>query len=177
MVLTGSNAIDIFSRGSSMIPLTTFFLYYDCKYFSHNCPNNLLDFIPDICNVKQTAGKGHDTPLGHGNIYQIQLESKELWPGHGFWLCLLCDLGDVTLGQGYGIPLCHGQQSHGNFIHRETSLSQTHSSIILSLLEVWCEILSRSDKGHEDMVRTQSEQTDGQGDSYIQCNLSKPDLV
>ena len=31
------------------------------------------------------------------NINQIQHDSKELWPGHGFWVCVHCDLdfGDM----------------------------------------------------------------------------------
>ena len=46
------------------------------------------------------------------NIIQIQLGSEELWPGHGFWVCVHCvlDLGDITLGQGHDTPLGHGQQ-------------------------------------------------------------------
>ena len=57
------------------------------------------------------------------NIIQIQYGSEKLWPRHGFWVCVHCDLnlGDMTLGQGHDTPLCHGQQL--------------------------CEILSRSDKG------------------------------
>ena len=57
------------------------------------------------------------------NIIQIQLGSEELWPGHGFSVCVHCDLdlGDITLGQGHDTPLRHGQQL--------------------------CEIISRSDKG------------------------------
>ena len=46
------------------------------------------------------------------NIIQIQLGSGELWLGHGFWVCVHCDLSnrDMTLGQGYDTPLGHGQQ-------------------------------------------------------------------
>ena len=42
---------------------------------------------------------------------QIQLGSEELWPGHGFSVCLHCDLnlGDMNLDQGHSIPLGHGQ--------------------------------------------------------------------
>ena len=38
--------------------------------------------------------------------------SKELWPGHGLWVCVHCDLdlGDVTLGQAHDTTLGHGQQ-------------------------------------------------------------------
>ena len=45
------------------------------------------------------------------NIIQIQLGSEELWPGHGFWVCVHCylDLGDMTLGQCHDTPLGHGQ--------------------------------------------------------------------
>ena len=31
------------------------------------------------------------------NIIQIQLGSDELWPGHGFWVCVQCDLDDTHL--------------------------------------------------------------------------------
>ena len=31
-------------------------------------------------------------------------------PGHGFWLCVHCDLVDMNLGQGNNTPLGHGQQ-------------------------------------------------------------------
>ena len=46
------------------------------------------------------------------NIIQIQLGSEELWPGHGFPVCVHCDLdlGDMTLGQGHDTPFCYGQQ-------------------------------------------------------------------
>ena len=40
------------------------------------------------------------------NIIQIQLDSEELWPGHGFWVCVHCDfdLDDMTFGQGLKHP-------------------------------------------------------------------------
>ena len=46
------------------------------------------------------------------NIIQIQLGSKELWPGHGFPVYVHCDLdlGDMILSSGQGTPLGHGQQ-------------------------------------------------------------------
>ena len=46
------------------------------------------------------------------NIIQIQLCSLALWPGHGFWVCVHCDidLGDMTLGQGHWIPCSHWRQ-------------------------------------------------------------------
>ena len=46
------------------------------------------------------------------NIIQIQLGSEELWPWHGFPVCVHCDLdlGDMTSGQGHDTPLGHGQQ-------------------------------------------------------------------
>ena len=46
------------------------------------------------------------------NIIQIKFRSEELWPGHGFWVCVHCgiDLGDLTLVQGHDTPLGHGQQ-------------------------------------------------------------------
>ena len=45
------------------------------------------------------------------NIIQIQHGSEDLWPGHGFWVCVHCDLdlGGMTLNQGYDTPLGHGQ--------------------------------------------------------------------
>ena len=88
------------------------------------------------------------------NYIHIQLGSEELWPGHGFPVCVHCDLdlGDMTLGQGHDTPLGHGQQL--------------------------CEIISRSDKGLQsycpDTMWTDGQtdrrtdgQTDRQGDSYI----------
>ena len=62
-----------------------------------------------------TLGQGHDTSLGHGQqafkIIQIQLGSEELWPGHGYWVCVYHDLDieDMTLGQGHDTPLDQGQ--------------------------------------------------------------------
>ena len=46
------------------------------------------------------------------NINQIQHNNEELWPGHGFWVCVHCDLdlGCMNLGQGHETPLGHGQQ-------------------------------------------------------------------
>ena len=46
------------------------------------------------------------------NIIQIQLGSEELWPRHGFPVCVHCDLDlrDMTLGQGHDTLLGHGQQ-------------------------------------------------------------------
>ena len=84
------------------------------------------------------------------NIIQIQLGSEELWPGHGFPVCVHCDLDPwgMTFGQGHDTPLGHGQQL--------------------------CEILSRSDKWLRnygpDTMWTDG-QTDRQGDSYIPPNF------
>ena len=43
------------------------------------------------------------------NIIQIQHGSKELWPGHGFWLCVHSGIDllgtSMTLIQGQDIPL------------------------------------------------------------------------
>ena len=49
------------------------------------------------------------------NIIQIQLGSEELWPGHGFRVCVYFDrdLWDMILGQGNDTPLGHGQQLCG----------------------------------------------------------------
>ena len=46
------------------------------------------------------------------NKLWIQFGIEELWPGHGFWVCVHCDidLGDMTLGQGHDTHLGHGQQ-------------------------------------------------------------------
>ena len=45
------------------------------------------------------------------NIIQIQLGNEELWPGHGFSVCVHCDLdlGDMTLSQGYDTSFGHRQ--------------------------------------------------------------------
>ena len=86
------------------------------------------------------------------NIIQIQLGSEKLWPGHRFPVCVHCDLGDMTLGQGHDTPLGHGQQL--------------------------CAIISRLDKGVRsygpDMMWTDGQtdrRTDRQGDSYIPPNF------
>ena len=42
-------------------------------------------------------------------IIQIQHGSEELWPGHRFWVCVDCDLDDMTLGQGQDTPFGHEQ--------------------------------------------------------------------
>ena len=46
------------------------------------------------------------------NIIQIQHGSDELWPCHGFRLCVQCDLDlwVMTLCQGNDTPLGHGQR-------------------------------------------------------------------
>ena len=46
------------------------------------------------------------------NIIQIQLGSKELWPGHRFWVYVRCDLelSNMTLVLDHDTPLGHGQQ-------------------------------------------------------------------
>ena len=45
-------------------------------------------------------------------MIHIQNDSEELWPGHGFGVCVYCylDLRDTTFGQGHDTFLCHGQQ-------------------------------------------------------------------
>ena len=45
-------------------------------------------------------------------IHFCQHGNEEWWPGHGFWVCVHCDLelGDMTLGLGHVTPLGHGQQ-------------------------------------------------------------------
>ena len=80
------------------------------------------------------------------NIIQIQQGSGDLWPGHGFSVCVHCDLDlwDMTLGQSHDTPLGHGQQL--------------------------CEILSRSDnwvRSYGPDTMWTDGQTEGQGDSYI----------
>ena len=64
------------------------------------------------------------------NIIQIELGSEELWPGHGFLVCVHCDLdlGDMTLGHCHDTPFGHGQEL--------------------------CEILSRSNSALRIMART-----------------------
>ena len=65
-------------------------------------------------------------------VWNIQIKhgSKKLWSGHGFWVCVRYDLhfGDMTLDQGHGTSLGHGQQL--------------------------CEILSRSNIAVRAMART-----------------------
>ena len=44
--------------------------------------------------------------------YPDQLGSEEVWPEHGFWVCVHCDLDlvDMTLVQGNDTFFGHGQQ-------------------------------------------------------------------
>ena len=49
----------------------------------------------------KTFDQGHDILVGHGHqlcncVIQIQHGSNELWPGHGFWLSVHCNLDDMT---------------------------------------------------------------------------------
>ena len=46
------------------------------------------------------------------NIIPFQHKCRESWPGHWFYLCVHCylDLGYMSIGQGHGTPLNHGQQ-------------------------------------------------------------------
>ena len=66
-----------------------------------------------------TLGQGHDTPLSHGQqlceiLSRSNMTVRELWPGHGFLVCVHCDLdlGDITmtLGQGHYTPSGHWQK-------------------------------------------------------------------
>ena len=82
--------------------------------------------------------------------YPVQLGSEELWPGHGFRVCVHCDLdlGNMTFGQSHDTPLGHWQQL--------------------------CQILSRLDKwvGSYGLGTMWTDgQTDGQGDSNIPTKL------
>ena len=45
------------------------------------------------------------------NIIWIQHGSKELWPGHQFWLCVHIDieLGNMILATNNDTPFGHGQ--------------------------------------------------------------------
>ena len=45
------------------------------------------------------------------NFILIENGSKELWPGHRFWLCVHCDLelGNMTLATNHDTPCGHGQ--------------------------------------------------------------------
>ena len=93
-------------------------------------------------------------------IIQIQLDSEELLPRHGFWVCVHCDLdlGNMTLSKSHDTPLGHGKQlceilSRSNLAVRsydldlwDMSLGQGHD-IPLSHGQQLCEIISRSDKG------------------------------
>ena len=105
------------------------------------------------------------------NIIQIQHCSEEMWPGHGFWLYVHCnlDLGDMTLAQGHDTLLGHGQQvcvilSRYKMVVRSYGLDMDFRYVctVTLALRIWprfkvmtllghgqqlCEILYRSDKG------------------------------
>ena len=61
--------------------------------------------------------QGHNTPLGYGqhaivrNVIQIQLDSKELWPRHRFWLCVLWPW-NYDIRKGHDTPLGCGHQMY-----------------------------------------------------------------
>ena len=56
------------------------------------------------------------------DFIKVTLGSKDFWPGHRFWVCVRCDLDDMTLGQGHDTPLGHGQQL-------STILSRSHLAV------------------------------------------------
>ena len=123
------------------------------------------------------------------NIIQIQLGNEELWPGHGFQVCVHCDLdlGDMTLGQGHDTPLGHGQQlyetlSRSNLAVRSYGPDTDFQNVCTVTLtfEIWpwvkvmthpwvmdnnCLKLNRDQTmEYKVMARTRCEQTDGQTD-------------
>ena len=58
--------------------------------------------------------KGPNMSLGHGQqlcekLSRSNLTVWMLWPIHGFWVCVYCDidLGNMTLHQGHDTPLGH----------------------------------------------------------------------
>ena len=106
------------------------------------------------------------TSFGHGQLCELSPWSKDLWPRQGLWLCMLCDLGNITLDQGHDTPLGHGQQlceilsrsnkAVGSCVAR-TDFCYVYT--VTMILEIWpwfkvttplghwqylCEILSRS---------------------------------
>ena len=126
------------------------------------------------------------------NIIQIQLGSEELWPGHGFPVCVHCDLdlGDMTLGQGHDTPLGHGQQlceilSRSNLAVRSYGPDTDFQYVctVTLTLEIWpwvkvmthpwvmdnncVKLYPDRTREYEVMARTRCEQTVRQGDSYI----------
>ena len=46
------------------------------------------------------------------SIIPVKFDSKELWAGYGYWVCIHydLDLGYLSLGQGHDTPLSHGRQ-------------------------------------------------------------------
>ena len=80
------------------------------------------------------------------NVIQIIIGSEELRPGHGFPLCVHCDLdlGDMTLGQSHDTPLGHGQQlceilSRSNMAVRSYGLDTDFGYVctVTLTLELW----------------------------------------
>ena len=68
------------------------------------------------CVDRQTDGKSYYYRTSVFSMkrvisIQIQHDSKELWPGHGFWLCTHFDLDHYRydLTHGHDIPSVHGQ--------------------------------------------------------------------
>ena len=130
------------------------------------------------------------------NIIQIQLGSEELWPGHGYPVCVHCDLdlGDMTLGQGHDTPLGHGQQlceilSRSNLAVRSYGPDTNFQYVctVTLTLEIWpwvkvmthpwdmdnncVKLYPDRTREYRVMARTRCEQTDGrtdrQSDSYM----------
>ena len=67
-----------------------------------------------MCAVTLILGQGYDTPLGHGQqlceiLSRFNMAERSYGPDR-FWVCVHCDLGDMTLGQDHHTPLGHGQQ-------------------------------------------------------------------
>ena len=132
----GQQLCKIVSRSNMAVRNSGFFVWPCVKVMTHPwvMDNSCVKYYPDpswqwgimartrilgICAMllelsNIPLGQGHYTSLVHGpivwNIIQMQHGSEELWSGHIFRVYVHCDLGDMTLSQGHGTPLGHGQQ-------------------------------------------------------------------
>ena len=129
------------------------------------------------------------------NIIKIQHGSEELWPRHGFPVCVHCDLGlrDMTLGQGHDTPLGHGQQlceilSISNLAVRSygPDMDFQYVCTVTLTLEIWpwvkvmtnplvmdnncVKLYPDRTREYEVMAQTRCEQTDRQTGRFLYCN-------
>ena len=65
----------------------------------------------DIDLGDMILGQSHESLLGHGQqLCEVLSRSNMAVRSYGqdrFWVCLPCDLDDMTLGHGHGTHLCH----------------------------------------------------------------------